>query len=49
MEKDSRFWNRANIILIAILMEHVVIGLKIVIAAIIPDVPKRVIEDEFRR
>ena len=48
-EKDSRFWNRANIILLAILIEHVVIGLKIVIAAIIPDVPRKVVEDEFKR
>ena len=48
-ERDDLFWNRANIILLAILMEHVIIGLKIVIASIIPDVPKKVIEDEFRR
>lgn len=41
-DKDPDFWNRANIILLAILIEHVVIGLKIVIAAIIPDVPRKV-------
>ena len=48
-EKDPTFWNRANIILLAILVEHAVIGLKIVIAAIIPDVPRKVTEDEFKR
>ena len=36
-------------IVIAIFMEHMVIGLKIVIALIIPDVPSKVTQDEFRR
>ena len=48
-KQDPTFWNRANIILLAILIEHAVIGLKIVIAAIIPDVPRKVTEDEFKR
>ena len=48
-KRDPTFWNRANIILLAILVEHLVIGLKIVIAAIIPDVPHKVTEDEFKR
>ena len=48
-EQDPTFWNRANIILLAILIEHLVIGLKIVIAAIIPDVPRKVTDDEFKR
>jgi len=37
--EDRSFWNRANIILLAILMEHVVIGIKIIISKVIPDVP----------
>ena len=31
----------------AIFMEHLVIGIKILIAVLIPDVPKEVIADEF--
>ena len=42
-KRDSVFWTRTNIFALAILMEHVVIGLKIVIAMIIPDVPHRVV------
>ena len=38
-ERDPNRWNRATIILFAILIEHLVIALKIVIALIIPDVP----------
>ena len=48
-DKDSNFWNRANIVILAIIVEHLVIGLKVVIALIIPDVPAHVKEDEFRR
>ena len=48
-ERDPNRWNRANIILFAILVEHLVIALKVVIALIIPDVPHQVSEDEFRR
>jgi len=49
IKRDPLFWTRANIIFMAILMEHVVIGLKVVIAMIIPDVPAKVIEAENRR
>ena len=47
--KDALFWNRANIILFAIFMEHIVIGLKIVMSIIIPDMPASVEKDEARR
>ena len=36
---NPNYWTRANVILFAILIEHLVIALKIVIALIIPDVP----------
>ena len=48
-ERDPNYWTRSNIILFAILIEHLVIALKVVIALIIPDVPFSVTEDEFRR
>ena len=48
-KKDPNYWNRANIFFFAICIEHLVIGLKIVIALIIPDVPYKVQEDEFKR
>ena len=47
--KDHEFWNRANIILLAIFVEHLVIGLKIILAVIIPDLPDIVVKDEARR
>ena len=40
--KDASTWTLRNIILLCILAEHVIIGLKIVIALIIPDVPFKV-------
>ena len=47
--KDRVFWTRTNIIVFAILIEHCVIALKVVLAMIIPDVPHKVVSDEFRR
>ena len=47
--RDPTFWNRANIILVCILMEHIVIGLKVVVAGIIPDVPTYVHTAEQKR
>ena len=47
--KNKSYWNRSNIILLAILVEHLVIALKIVIAMIIPDVPRSVKDNEERR
>ena len=48
-KRDPYYWNRANIFLLAICLEHFVIALKVVIALVIPDVPYKVQEDEFRR
>ena len=48
MSKDS-YWTRTNIILLAILVEHLIIGLKIVIGILIPDIPKDVKESELKR
>ena len=48
-KKDPELWTRTNVIALAILVEHIVIGLKIVIALVIPDVPHKVVQDEFRR
>jgi len=49
IKRNPYFWSRANIILMAIFVEHLVIGLKVVIALIIPDVPFKVTEAEKRR
>ena len=48
-KKDEVFWTRTNIFVLAIVIEHAVIALKILIALIIPDVPARVVTEEFRR
>ena len=44
--KNETFWNRANIILFCIFIEHVVIGIKIIMAGVIPDLPAEVQNDE---
>lgn len=46
VKRDPYFWNRANIVLFCIFLEHIVIGLKVVIAMVIPDVPRVVTEAE---
>ena len=43
------FWTRTNVVLLAVFIEHLIIGLKVVIALIIPDVPKNVKNSEKRR
>lgn len=43
------FWTRTNIVLLAVGVEHMVIGLKIVLAILIPDVPGHVQRSEDRR
>ena len=48
-KQDPYYWNRANVILLCILIEHLVIGLKVVIAGIIPDVPTAVKVSEQKR
>lgn len=47
--KDAETWTLRNIIVLAIFIEHIIIGIKIVISLIIPDVPFKVQEDEIRR
>ncbi len=42
-------WTTSNIILLAVLLEHVLFILKMAIAAGIPDVPKSVIKAEEKR
>ena len=43
------FWTRTNIVLLAVGVEHMVIGLKIVLAILIPDVPGHVQKSEDKR
>ena len=47
--RDSEFWTRANILGLAIIVEHAIIALKVVIALVIPDVPSAVKHAELRR
>ncbi len=49
MRRTNHFWTRTNIVLLAIVVEHLIIGLKIVIAILIPDVPKDVEDSEAKR
>ena len=49
MNRRSGFWTRTNILMLAILLEHFIIALKVVIALVIPDVPARVKQAESRR
>lgn len=47
--RDGNYWNRANIIMFCILIEHVIIGIKIIISMVVRDLPESVIKDELRR
>ena len=47
--RGESYWTRTNIVLLAIAVEHMIIGLKIVIGVLIPDIPKDVKESELRR
>ena len=47
--KESEFWTRTNIFIFVVCMEHLIIGLKIVIAILIPDVPFNVKKAEEKR
>ena len=49
MKRDPELWTTYNILLLAIGLEHIIIGLKAVIALVIPDVPKQVKVAEERR
>ena len=41
-------WTNENIIWLLILLEHAILGLKVVISVLIPDVPQAVLFEEFR-
>ena len=47
-EHNGERWTTANILLLLILMEHLILALKIIMAILIPDVPERVIFEEYR-
>ena len=47
--EHSPIWTNENIILFLILMEHVILALKIIIAVLIPDVPQKVLFEEYRQ
>jgi len=40
--RDGEYWSSDKIILIVVLIEHTLMIIKIVIAAVIPDVPESV-------
>lgn len=42
MKQNPERWTKYNILLLAVIIEHGIIGLKAVIATLIPDVPKGV-------
>lgn len=48
-ERNEDYWSHTNVIFLTILIEHVLIVLKVVIQALIVDVPKNVIEAEKKR
>jgi len=37
------------VVLILVLVEHIILGLKVAIAQLIPDVPKEVVMEEVKR
>ena len=41
-------WTNENIIWLLILLEHAILGLKVIISVLIPDVPQTVLFEEFR-
>ena len=47
--QDEDYWTYAKIIMFLVLIEHLLLFIKIVIAGLIPDVPRSVIEDEKKR
>ena len=49
LREKSDFWTDKNIILFVVGLEHVILVLKAFIAVVIPDVPAKVISDEFKR
>lgn len=47
--ENEEFWTIEKILILAIIVEHALLFLKVVIAALIPDVPSSVIKSEFKR
>lgn len=47
--RDPSYWTRTNMILVAIATEHLIIGIKVVIQILIPDIPKDVKYAEANR
>lgn len=48
-EYNPEWWTPMGTLLVAVLIEHAVLGLKIIIASIIPDVPDHVLAKERKR
>jgi hypothetical protein len=49
IKQDPEFWTPVAVILLAVAIEHGILGLKVLIAAFIPDVPGHVEEQEQKR
>ena len=49
MSRDFNKWTRTNVFILVVGFEHAIIGLKLVIALLIPDVPARVKKAEEKR
>lgn len=48
-DKSGDYWNRGNIILLIVAVEHALIVMKLLLAGLIPDVPKKVLVAESKR
>jgi hypothetical protein len=49
MNRDAELWTQAAIVLLLVAIEHLILGLKFVIAEVIPDVPSSVRNAEIQR
>jgi len=49
LRSHNIFWNKGNIILLIVGVEHLLFIIKIVMAVAIPDVPNRVLAEETKR
>ena len=47
--RDPEFWTPIMIAALMIILEHVLVGVKIIIAAAIPDVDSKTVEAELKR
>lgn len=48
-KRDPEFWTYQNIVIAAVIVEHVIIAIKILVGIVIPDVPQEVIDAERAR